>query len=126
MSIREKLKEITEKARIEIKYSQEIDKFCKYILSGWIAKSVECASRKEDQMKLVAYDEYTTYEGVKIITMIKYGLLEKLKEKTELEVMVKEYIIDRDRKECIELINSTPFIGDNTFKHYYIIWLSWL
>ena len=100
------LSEIAEKAKLKNKYEEEIIKFSDLLLKDWVIKSSEKANEGLNELILCSFELSEKFEDVHIKYLINDGLIEYLSKITGLDVVYKEFIIDRSEKKIYEIQNN--------------------
>lgn len=128
--IKSKLQAITEKARTKSEFQEDIKDFGAYLLQDWVLKCAEAANERQTKIRLLTFPVTAKYKNNKIIDLIQDGVLEFIKNYTELDIIYKEYVV---KKNNVEIQEIEPYkhefnfkiIDSEIFMHIGVLDLSW-
>lgn len=124
MSIRQKLKEIAENASKKAEFDSDIVELGDKILQNWVAKCVEAASEKQNELQLFLFTATTTHNERRVHFLANNGLLDYIREKTELDVVMDHFLLEKKTR-LIEKHDDLNFSEAEEFHHFYLIRLLW-
>jgi len=124
MSLKQKLKEIAENASKKEIYDADIVALGEKILVNWLPKCMDAASEKQKELKLFLFSSTSTFNERRIFYLAENGLIDYLKEKTELDATLTHFLLEKKTR-LIEQYDELNFDEIEEFHHLYLIKLRW-
>jgi hypothetical protein len=123
MSIRDKLKKITEAANKNPVSDSDVISLGNSILINWMPRSMDAANEKKKEIELLLFTPETAYNGRYVIDMV-HDLIKYVESQTDLTAKLSHFLLEKSSRQ-IEQYDSLAFSENEEFRHFYLISLNW-
>ncbi len=127
MSFKQKLQQITERAKIKASFNEDTRKFASIILKDWLERCAVVANEGESELTLLAFRADAVFEGNRIIFLVKNGLLELIEKETSLATSAHHFLVLKDSKTVREVddLAFETLHGNDSIFHFITLKVSW-